>query len=458
MENFDVAVIGGGPGGYVAAIRAAQLGNKTVLIEKDKVGGTCLNRGCIPTKALLHSAEVYQKMLYADKLGLSAENISFDYSKIAARKDDIVNRLISGVQGLLRAHKVTLLNGNAVLAGNTLINVGDMQVQADKIILATGSVPSGISVKGIETSGVMNSDGVLSLTQLPDSAVIIGGGVIGMEIASLFNALGKAVTVIEMLPSILTGMDEQICSTMTRVLEKKGIQIYTNAKVTEIKKGLSVVFEIDGKQSEVQGAVCVVAVGRRPATAHIGLEEAGIKMEHGCVLVDEYMRTTVPNIYAIGDITGKIQLAHAASAQGLIAAHNAGGQNKRMSYDIIPSCIYTSPEIASVGLTEAQARAKSIYFKTGTFNVAANGRSMIIGAKDGFAKVVTDAATGEILGAQIMAPHATDMISEIAAIMKSEGTIEELSDTIHPHPTISEIIMEAAHDVHGLCCHKTDLV
>lgn len=454
MEKYNVAVIGGGPGGYVAAIRAAQLGNKTVLIEKDNVGGTCLNRGCIPTKALLHSAEVYQEMLSAGELGLSAENISYDYSQIAARKDDIVQRLTGGVQGLLQAHKVTLVKGSAALVSNTLIQVGDQQIQADKIILATGSVPSDVPIKGSETKGLMNSDEVLALTQLPDSAVIIGGGVIGIEFASLFRGLGKEVTVIEMMPSILTGMEEQICTTMTRILEQRGIRIFTGAKVTQIKAGLSAVFESGGKQREAQGAIGIIAVGRRPVTADMGLEEVGVKLDRGFVMVDDGMRTSVHNIYAIGDITGKIQLAHVASAQGLIAAHNASGENKQMSYEVIPSCIYTSPEIACVGLTEAQARAKGISVKTGTFNTTANGRSMIMGKAQGFTKLVTDAATGEILGAQIIAPRATDLIGEIAAVMMSEGTIWELSETVHPHPTISEIIMEAAYDVNGLCCHK----
>ncbi|MBR2223448.1 MAG: FAD-dependent oxidoreductase [Christensenellaceae bacterium] len=235
---------------------------------------------------------------------------------------------------------------------------------------------------------------------------------------------------------------------------KRGIDIYTNAKVVEIKDGLEVVFEYEGKQLSAMGEICVMAVGRRPDTKDIGLEELGINMNRGFVQVDEYLRTNIPNIYAIGDITGKIQLAHVASAQGLVAAHNATGENKVMHYNIVPACIYTNPEIASVGLTEAQARDKGLDIKIGTFNVNGNGRSMVMQVSDGFAKIITDAKTGEILGGHIMGPRATDMIAEIAVAMKAEATIEELADTIHPHPTVSEIIMEAAHDVEGLCCHK----
>lgn len=454
MEKFDVAVIGGGPGGYVCAIRAAQLGNKTVIVEKDKLGGTCLNRGCIPTKALLHSAEVFEEMLHATELGISAENIAFDYKKIADRKEKVVSRLRNGVQGLLRVHKVTIKNGKATLTGKTTFKVGDEEIEASKIILATGSFPANVPIKGADKPGVMNSDGVLALDKCPESVVIIGGGVIGIEFATLFNTLGKKVTVVEMLPNIMNGMDLDICNSMKAILQKRGIDIYTNAKVVEIKDGLEVVFEYEGKQLSAMGEICVMAVGRRPDTKDIGLEELGINMNRGFVQVDEYLRTNIPNIYAIGDITGKIQLAHVASAQGLVAAHNATGENKVMHYNIVPACIYTNPEIASVGLTEAQARDKGLDIKIGTFNVNGNGRSMVMQVSDGFAKIITDAKTGEILGGHIMGPRATDMIAEIAVAMKAEATIEELADTIHPHPTVSEIIMEAAHDVEGLCCHK----
>ena len=277
---------------------------------------------------------------------------------------------------------------------------------------------------------------------------------IGIEFATLLSAFGKKVTVVEMLPRILNEMDEDASVTMKKLLEKKGVEIHTGAKVLEIRDGLKCVFEEDGKQGEADGEIVVIAVGRRPVTQDLGLEAAGVASERGFVQVDEHMRTNVPGIYAIGDITGKIQLAHVASAQGLVAAANVNGKNETMKYDIVPACIYSSPEIASVGLTEAQAKAQGLPVKTGNFATAGNGRSMIMNCTDGFVKLVTHEKTGEILGACMVAPRATDMIGEIAVAMKAEATVEEIADTIHAHPTVSEMIMEAAHDVEGLCCHK----
>ena len=301
----------------------------------------------------------------------------------------------------------------------------------------------------------MNSDGVLSSDTLPESVVIIGGGVIGIEFATLYNSFGKKVTIVEALPRILNTLEEDVSSTMNKILRKRGVEIHTGAKVTEIKDGLKVVFEENGKVGEAEGEAVVVAIGRRPLTANIGLEKAGVEVnEKGFIKVNDKMETSVPGIYAIGDITGKIQLAHVASAQGMVAAANAAGKDKKMSYDIIPSCIYSNPEIAAVGLTEAEAKAKGLNVRTGSFSTAGNGRSKILGCMDGYARLVTDARTGEIYGATIVAPHATDMIAEIVTAMKAEATIEEIADAIHPHPTVSEIIMEAAHDVDSLSVHK----
>lgn len=454
-KRYDAAVLGGGPGGYVGAIRLAQLGKNTVLIEEDKVGGTCLNRGCIPTKALLHSADIYEQVLHASQYGISADNVTFDYAKIAKRKNNVVKKLRGGIEFLLKKAGVTLVKGSGVLQGkNSILVDGKDLIEAKSIILATGSKPARVPIDGIDTQGVINSDGVLSLTEVPESLVIIGGGVIGIEFATLFNALGKKVTVIEMLPQILTGVDEDIAIKMRKLLKKKGIEIFTSARVTKIESGVVCSFEQDGKQLSATGQLCVVAVGRTPNTKGIGLEEAGVKLTKGFVDVDETMRTSADGIYAIGDITGKMQLAHVASEQGLVAAHNIAGQLKQMHYNIIPACIYTTPEIASVGLDEKTAKEKGYTVKLGSFQSAANGKSMITGEKDGIIKVVTDEKTGEILGAQMMCTRATDMIAEICAVMNAEGTIEELSDTIHPHPTVSEMVMEAAHDVHGMCVHK----
>jgi dihydrolipoamide dehydrogenase len=458
MERFDVAVIGGGPGGYVAAIRCAQFGKKTVLVESRELGGTCLNRGCIPTKTLLHTAELYDEVRdHGKELGLAAEGLAVDYAALAARKDAVAGRLRRGIEGLIRGRKIALVRGEASFTGPKTIRAGEERITADHIIIAAGSVPASIPVPGADLPVALNSDQVLSLTEAPESAVIIGGGVIGIEFATLFTALGKKITVIEMLPRILNGMDDRICAEMTGVLSKRGVEIHTRAKLLEIASrttGAVCYYEEGGLKKEASGDVVIMAVGRRPAAGALGLEAAGVACERGFITVDRRMATTVPGIWAIGDITGKIQLAHAASAQGLVAAANIAGKNASMDYGIIPSCVYTSPEIASVGLTEEAAKAAGLPVKIGSFPAAANGRSMIMNVTDGFVKIITHAETGEILGAHIMAPRATDMIGEIAALKKAEGTVEELAATVHAHPTVNEMILEAAHDVEGLCCHK----
>jgi dihydrolipoamide dehydrogenase len=451
MNTFDIAVLGGGPGGYVAAICAAKLGKTVALVEKAELGGTCLNWGCIPTKALLHSADLYQEIKEAASMGIHVEKLAFDYAQIAQRKDRIVKKLRMGIAGLLKGNRVTVFRGEGVLLEAHTLRVGEETIQAGRVILATGSCPAALPIPGIETA--KNSDDVLALTALPGSAVIIGGGVIGVEFATMLSSLEVKVTIVEMAAQILPGTEEEIAATMRRILEKKGVTIFTNAKVLAVESGTACLFELDGNERRAQGEMVVVAVGRKPATANIGLEACGIAMERGFVTVDEGMRTSAKDVYAIGDITGKMQLAHVASAQGVVAAHNACGGQRRMRYDIVPACIYTTPEIASVGLTQAQAQARGISVKAGSFPVAANGRSAIMNCAEGVTKIVTDARTGEVLGAQLMAPRATDMVAEIAAVMRAEGTVEELSDTIHPHPTVSEMIMEAAHDVHGQSCH-----
>lgn len=454
MKHFDVAVIGGGPGGYIAAIRAAQLGKNTVLVEKRDLGGTCLNRGCIPTKALLHSAEAFAELSGAKKLGISLGDYSFDYKKMAKRKDKVVKTLRSGVENLVTGHGAEIIRGAAVLTSTTTFKVDDEEFEADQIILAAGSFPASIPIPGADKDGVMNSDGVLSLETCPESVVIIGGGVIGVEFATLFADLGKKVTIVEMMPSILFGNDTDVCETMTYLLENKGIQIYTSAKVLEIQDGLTCVFEKGGETLSAEGEIVILATGRKPDTAALGLENAGIETERGFVKVDDELRTNVPNIFAIGDITGKQQLAHVATAQGTIAAHNAAGEHRTMDYSAVPGCIYTTPEIACVGLSEQKASEAGYKVKVGRFDVSGNGRSLAISSQDGFAKLISDEATGKILGCHIVSAHATEMIGEVTLAIRHGLSVEQVGETIHAHPTVSEIIMEAAHDVEGLCCHS----
>ncbi len=454
-KKYEVAVIGGGPGGYIAAIRAAQLGKKTVLVEKRDVGGTCLNRGCIPTKALLHSAETYAELGGAKKLGIQLGEYSFDYKKMAKRKDKVVRQLRSGVEALVAGHGADLVRGEAVLTGADAFTVGGESYKAEKIILASGSFPAAIPIPGADLAGVVNSDGVLALEACPESVVIVGGGVIGVEFATLFADLGKKVAIVEMMPTILFGNDAEICKTMTELLERKGVQIYTGAKVLEIQAGLTCVFEKDGQVLRAEGETVIMAAGRRPDTAALGLAAAGVEVNaRGFVQVDEEMRTNVPNIFAIGDITGKQQLAHVATAQGIVAAHNAAGEHRAMDYSAVPGCIYTTPEIACVGLSEEKALESGHKIKVGRFDVSGNGRSLAIGSQDGFAKLITDAETGAILGCHIISAHATEMIGEMAMAIRHGLTAGQVGEIIHAHPTVSEIIMEAAHDVEGLCCHK----
>lgn len=454
MKQFEVVVIGGGPGGYIAAIRAAQLGKKTAVIEKRDMGGTCLNRGCIPTKALLHSADAYHELGSAKSLGIALGEYSFQYKKMAKRKDKVVKQLRSGVENLVVGHGAEIIRGEAVLTGPHTIRVGDETVEAEQIILAAGSVPASIPVPGADLPGVINSDGVLSMEECPESLVIIGGGVIGVEFATLFSGLGKKVTILEMMPSILWGNDPDICRAATDILTARGVKVCTGAKLMEIKAGLVCTFEQNGEILTAEGGLVVMAAGRRPDSANLGLDAAGVVSERGFVPVDAEMRTNIPHIFAIGDLTGKQQLAHVATAQGIIAAHNTAGEHRAMNYDAVPGCIYTTPEIACVGLTEEKAIAAGRQVKTGRFNVSGNGRSLAIGCQDGFAKLVVDAETDRVLGCHILAPHATEMIGEITLAIANGLTAEAVGETIHAHPTVSEIMMEAAHDVEGLCCHK----
>lgn len=450
--KYNVAVLGGGPGGYEAAIRCTQYGLKTVLIEAGELGGTCLNRGCIPTKSLLHSAEFYHTAHKSKEYGVDLSVDSFDYGEMVSRKNTIVSRLRRGIESLEKSYGVTIMKGYGILKDANTIDVGGETINADNIILATGSTPVKPPIQGIDGENVLTSDDVLSLNASPESMVIIGGGVIGIEFATLYSMLNCKVTVLEMAPSILPGVDKEIVAMLMQTLSRSGVEIVTGAKVTSINGGesVSVDYESTGEIKQAAGSCCVVCVGRKPQTAGIGLEMAGIRENCGFVEVSDEMRTNVSNIYAIGDITGKIQLAHVAASQGMVAAANCAGKKKRMDYKIVPACVYTSPEIAYVGVTEDVADCP---VNVGVFNLAGNGKAMVMGENNGFVKIISNAVTGEILGAQMLAPRATDMIGEIAAVMRCEGTIEELSDTIHPHPTICEAIMEAAHDSENMCCN-----
>ena len=421
-NEFNVAVLGGGPGGDEAALRCAQLGLKTCLIEARELGGTCLNRGCIPTKALLHGAEVYESAKDGGVFGISGD-VTLDYEKLAAFKDDRVNKLVRGIEALEKANGVEVIKGFGVVSGPHALKVGDRTVTYDKLILAMGSAPAKPPVPGMDTA--YTSDDVLAARFLVSNMIVIGGGVIGIEFATLFATLGKKVTIIEMMPEILPGTIPEITSKTRAILKKKGVEFILGAKVTEVVKGRAGRFEKDGVADERRASAVIVCAGRRPMTRDCGLESIGLETDRrGFIAVDDHLRTAVEDVYAIGDITGKIQLAHVASAQGMVAAANCAGKDATMRYDRVPACIYTSPEIAYVGLSEEAATAQGIETEVGSFNIAANGRCLVMNENTGLVKIIAEKGTGKILGCQIMAPRATDMIAEIAAVMEHGGTVE----------------------------------
>ncbi|MCI1945090.1 dihydrolipoyl dehydrogenase [Clostridium luticellarii] len=447
-----VVVIGGGPGGYIAAIRAAQLGNKVTLIEKEELGGTCLNVGCIPTKTLLHSAELFSEIKDSRNLGIDVGEVSINWKNVQRRRKRVIKKLVSGVKGLLSYNKVNVINGFARMETENSLTVSKEGGKSEKIdfdsaIISTGSVPFAPLIPGIGLEGVIDSTGALELESLPETIVIIGGGVIGIEFASLFSSLGKKVTILEMLPFILPPIDRQISSMIADKLSKQGVSINTGCRVTSIEKGengLKVDFTKGNDNLNVEAEKVLVAIGRRSNTEGLELEKIGVKTEKGRVCVDDYMRTNAGSIYAIGDCTGKIMLAHVASEQGVVAAENISGKNVKMDYKTVPSCVYTKPEIASTGLTEEQVKEKGIDYKVGIFPMGANGKAMISKEPDGIIKIIADKKTEEILGVHIMAPRATDFIGEAALALRLEATVDEVVTTIHAHPTINEAFKEAA--------------
>jgi dihydrolipoamide dehydrogenase len=458
---YDVIVLGGGPGGYTAAIRAAQLGAKTALVEKGEMGGTCLNRGCIPTKALIESVEAYESLADMESFGVTVSGGSIDPAKIYARKDKIVKQLSSGVASLVKSNKIDLYQGVARLTGTTAVDVvaqdgKHTNLTGKNCIIATGSVPAVVPIPGADQPGVVTSNEALSLKSIPKSIAIVGGGVIGVELATVFSGLKVKVTILEMLDEILPLIDVEVVGALKKVLKEKGIDIFTSTGVKNIaangpNKRIS--YETGGKKGELEAELVVIATGRKPYTEGLGAAEVGIALERGRILVDEKLKTKVPNMYAIGDVSSKIQLAHVAMAEGVIAAENAMGHNRIMDYSVVPSCIYTNPEIAAVGLTEKQAKERGIETLIGRFPLAASGRAMTMGAKTGFIKIIADKRDGGILGAHLFGPHVTEMIAELTLAIELEATLDEIKATIHPHPTLSEGIFEAAHDALGECIH-----
>jgi dihydrolipoamide dehydrogenase len=453
--TFDVVVIGGGPGGYVAALRAAQLGAKTAIVEKDRFGGTCLVRGCIPTKALLQSAELLTLAKAGGPFGVVSEHVGFDWGAAQKRKSGVVDQLVKGVEGLLKAGGVTQVRGPAVLAANGVVDVAGDRLQAKDIIIATGSAVARIPLKGAEHT--IDSDQILELKEIPRRLAVIGGGVVGMEFAAMFAALGSKVTVFEMLPQVLPMVDADLVAVYTKHLAGLGGEVHTNAKVEEIAKnkgGLQVRFSSGGEGGSFDADQVLLAVGRVPYTQGLEAEKAGVKLERGRVVVDEHLRTSAQGIWAIGDVIGGIMLAHVASYEGVCAVENIAGHGDRTpDYHAAPNCIYTDPEIAHVGLGEKDAKEKGLEVKIGRFPFAASGRALTLGQSEGFVKVIADASSGRLLGAHIIGPRATDLIAEATLAVQNGLTLEQIDLTIHAHPTLPESLMEAALAAQGRAIH-----
>lgn len=455
-----VVIIGGGPGGYVAAIRAAQLGAEVTLIEKDKLGGTCLNVGCIPTKAILQSAHLLEDAKNGKKLGVIAEP-RLDFAAVQKNKAAVVRRLVNGVGSLMKNNGITVVRGTAgFLDQKTLVvenEEGRQEMTFDRAIIATGSVPFIPPIPGIDSPACIDSTGALELEKVPESMVIIGGGVIGVEFSTAFLAFGTKVTIVEMMPQILPMMDGELTKSIRKTLEKKGVSIHTGTRVVSIegREGSAVVHvEVDGEKKSFEGEKVLVSVGRRTNTENLGLDRAGITHDRGRITVDSHMRTNVPEIYAIGDCLGKTMLAHVASVQGECAAENIMGHENVYDERTNPSCLYTEPEFASVGLTEERAKERGIPYLVGTFPLAGNGKALIMNGGEGTIKILADPKYKEILGVHILGPRATDLITEGALAIRLEATVEELISTIHAHPTLGEAVREAAMDVLGRAIHK----
>jgi dihydrolipoamide dehydrogenase len=461
-ERYDVAILGGGPGGYVAAIRAGQLGLKTALIEKAKVGGTCLHVGCVPTKALLESAEVLLLARRAGEFGIRVSEASLDLKAAMERKDRVVKKNLMGTESLLKKNKVTTIKGQGTLVAKDRIEVTDAAgaksvVEAGALVLATGSRVGSLSVAPVDDKVVLSSDSILSLDRVPESLLVIGAGAVGVEFASIYHSFGSKIILVEREPRLVPIEDVEISEALLRSFTRQGMEVLVGASVRSVR--------VDGDQAwtevEVGGQTqrhhterVLMAAGRKPNTENIGLDRAGVRVERGFVPVDEMMRTNVPGIYAIGDIVPGPALAHVASHEGVVAVETIAGKHAHpVNYQAIPNCTYCHPQIASVGLTEAQARAAGRVVKVGKFPFIANTKAGILGQGDGFVKAVADAGTGELLGVHIIGVQATEQIAESVVARHFEATALEVAEVVHAHPTLAEATMEAMLATDGRAIH-----
>lgn len=472
-QEYDLVILGGGTGGYVAAIRASQLGLKTAIVEKGKLGGTCLHRGCIPSKALLRSAEVYATAKHSDNFGVKINGVELDFEKVQSRKDGIVEQLHKGVQHLMKQGKIDVFEGIGRILGPSIFSPmpGTISVEMNNgeenemlipknVIVATGSRPRSLPGLDIDGEYVLSSDEALSLEQLPKSIIIVGGGVIGIEWASMLSDFDVEVTVVEYADKIVPTEDHEISKEMQRLMKKKGVKIVTGAKVLpeSLQKGdgnVTINAEHKGEEKSFTAEKILVSVGRQANVEGIGLENTDIKIEKGFVQVNDFFQTKESHIYAIGDVIGGLQLAHVASHEGITAVeHLANEKPQPIDYSLISKCIYSNPEIASVGMTEQEAKEKGFELKVGKFSFRAIGKALVYGESDGFVKIIADKDTDDILGVHMIGPHVTDMISEAGLARVLDATPWEIGHTIHPHPSLSEAIGEAALAVDGKAIHS----
>ena len=462
MAKFDLAILGGGPGGYVAAIRGAQLGLKTCVIDQDKLGGICLNWGCIPTKALLKNAEVYHYIKNADTYGINVGKVSVDFKKNIKRSRDVSNRLSKGIEFLIKKNKITHIQGTGKLTSKTSLEVKNKQktdtIEADKIILATGARPKSFPGMEYDRNRVISFKEAMILDSPPKKMIIIGSGAIGSEFAYYYNEFGTEVHLIEMMDRILPVEDSDVSKEVAKSFKKSGITISTETKVSKIESletKVKVHTEKNGKEEILEGDMALLAVGVKGNIENIGLEELGIITDQCAITINEFNQTNISTIYAIGDVSGPPWLAHVASAQGHVAAdHAAGHETKPVNYSNIPSCTYCQPQVGSLGMTEAQAKEAGHGVKIGKFLFQASGKAMAVGNTTGFVKLVFDSKYGELLGAHIVGAEATELIAELGLAKGLEATWEDIAMTVHAHPTLSEAIMEAALDAFGSAIHQ----
>jgi dihydrolipoamide dehydrogenase len=445
---IDLLIIGGGPAGYVAAERAGHEGLNVVLFEKKAMGGVCLNEGCIPTKTLLYSAKIYENALHGDQYGVFGDNIRFDYGKMLSRKKKVVRKLVSGVESKMKTNKVTVVKGNAIINGRSTegieVTCNDEKYLGRNLLVCTGSEASVPPIPGLKEAGevILTNREILEMETLPQSLVVIGGGVIGMEFASFFNSLGTKVTIVEMLPEILGGLDFEISAMLREIYTKKGITFNLNAKVVKVE-GNRVVFEKEGETESVEGEKILLSVGRRPVTQDFGLENLGVELLKNGIKVDEKMRTNVPGVFAAGDVTGFSLLAHTASREGEVVVNNLTGRNDIMRYNAIPGVVYTNPEVAGVGETEESAKAKNIAYKVSKLPMAYAGRFVAENeGGSGMCKVLTGEKHGEVIGVHMLGNPSSEIIYGACIAIEQEMTLKEMQEVVFPHPTVSEIFKE----------------